>query len=67
MRRVLDGAAFLSHALRQNIREQLGDSLVESLVQTGAAHRIELRTNLSDEDLKAWFAILGPAVRAQGE
>ena len=67
VRHVLDGAAFLSHALRQNIREQLGDSLVESLVSAGAAHRIELRTNLSDEDLSAWFAILGPAVRAQGE
>jgi len=67
VRHVLDGAEFLSHALRQNIREQLGDSLVESLVSAGAAHRIELRTNLSDEDLSAWFAILGPAVRAQGE
>ena len=67
MRRVLDGAAFLSHALRQNIREQLGDSLVDSLVHAGAAHQSELRTNLSDEDLKAWLAILGPAVRAQGE
>ena len=67
VRHVLDGADFLSRDLRRSVRAQLGDGLATSLARTKTAHGVELRTNLSDEDLTAWLAILGPAVRTQGE
>lgn len=67
VRHVLDGAQFLSSQLRRSVRVQLGDGIAESLATSGKDEQLALRTNLSDEDLAAWLAIFGPAVRAQGE
>jgi len=67
VRRVLDGVQFLSSQLRGSVRTRLGEGLAGTLEGAGAANVSELRTNLSDEDLAAWIAILGPAVRVQGE